>query len=254
MSVFLASDTHGAHRKLQASQNDFLLLLGDYPDLLDYFDLTQGILARLFPQDVIVDVLNHINNKDRVKARESMRKAAGSFPDLFNLVKTHVQQCYTDLFASLPCKSKLIFGNTDFPELLQKYASPDTEIIGQIQVFATDGLRIAMISGVEPGPHSFGMPGEVDSKIYASWVADLPPVDILCSHGPPAVIDLTYDVSAERDEGGSEALLEYIHKFRPRYHFYGHIHQPKKRQAVIGSTVCINLACFRDRPWMVRMI
>ncbi|MCB1155680.1 metallophosphoesterase, partial [bacterium] len=82
---------------------------------------------------------------------------------------------------------------------------------------------------------------------YARRLAELGPVDHLFVHPPPMIEELAYDVKAKRNEGGSEALLDYIKEYQPLTVHFGHIHQPQATQMTLGRTHLINVGCFRDR-------
>jgi Icc-related predicted phosphoesterase len=70
-------------------------------------------------------------------------------------------------------------------------------------------------------------------------------VDVLCTHIPPLVPDLTYDVVARRPEWGSRAALEKIQRERPRWSVFGHVHQPLARRVRVGYTECVNVGHFQ---------
>ncbi len=78
-------------------------------------------------------------------------------------------------------------------------------------------------------------------------------MDVLCSHIPPEIPDITFDVVAKRFERGSEALLEYINKYQPKYSFFGHVHQPLASRTRVGKTECVNVGFFRGtkRPFVL---
>ncbi|MND03612.1 hypothetical protein D3C83_235270 [compost metagenome] len=59
--------------------------------------------------------------------------------------------------------------------------------------------------------------------------------------------ELLYDVVARRYERGSEALLAAIRRTQPRYHLFGHVHQPLWPRTRIGRTECVNVGHFRGR-------
>jgi Icc-related predicted phosphoesterase len=84
-------------------------------------------------------------------------------------------------------------------------------------------------------------------------VAALGPVDVLFTHIPPALPELTYDVLARRFEVGSRALLEYVREVQPRYHLFGHVHQPLASRTRIGRTECVNVGHFHGsgRPFVL---
>jgi Icc-related predicted phosphoesterase len=85
-------------------------------------------------------------------------------------------------------------------------------------------------------------------------VAKLENVDVLCTHIPPAVADLTYDVVARRAELGSKALLELIREQRPRWSLFGHVHQPLAARRRLGRTECRNVGHFKEtgQPYVLR--
>ena len=85
-------------------------------------------------------------------------------------------------------------------------------------------------------------------------VAKLENVDVLCTHIPPAVADLTYDVVARRAELGSKALLELIREQRPRWSVFGHVHQPLAARRRLGHTECRNVGHFKEtgQPYVLR--
>ena len=96
-------------------------------------------------------------------------------------------------------------------------------------------------------------PYEISDEEFAAKVAAVGEVDVLCSHIPPALPELTYDVVARRFERGSEALLDAIRTTQPRYALFGHVHQPLQRRSRIGRTECVNVGHFRGtgRPWVL---
>ena len=95
--------------------------------------------------------------------------------------------------------------------------------------------------------HSPGRtPNEIPAAEFAAKLDAVGPVDVLCTHIPPAVPDLLYDTVARRLEKGSVALLEAIRVTRPRYSIFGHVHQPLARRTRIGVTECLNVGHFRS--------
>ena len=55
-------------------------------------------------------------------------------------------------------------------------------------------------------------------------------------------------------ERGSAALLAAIRRTRPRFAFFGHVHQPLARRARVGGTECVNVGHFRatGMPYVLR--
>jgi Icc-related predicted phosphoesterase len=89
---------------------------------------------------------------------------------------------------------------------------------------------------------------------YAAVVDGLGQVDLLCSHVPPAVPELAYDVVARRPEAASGALLDVVRRDRPRAALFGHVHQPLSMRARVGRTECVNVGHFQDTgvPYVLR--
>jgi Icc-related predicted phosphoesterase len=73
----------------------------------------------------------------------------------------------------------------------------------------------------------------------------LGPVDVLCTHVPPAVDPLRTDVVTGRSERGSQPILDYILAHQPSLHLFGDVHQPQASTWRIGRTVCRNVGYFR---------
>jgi Icc-related predicted phosphoesterase len=87
--------------------------------------------------------------------------------------------------------------------------------------------------------------GEVSEEEMGRILSDFGPVDILCSHVPPAVESLRTDVITGRAERGSLALLNYLRESQPRLHLFGDVHQPQASRWRVGRTECRNVGYFR---------
>jgi Icc-related predicted phosphoesterase len=105
-----------------------------------------------------------------------------------------------------------------------------------------------------PRPNSAWRPYLRSEQEFAEAVSALGEVDVVCTHIPPAVPELTYDVVARRPEWGSSALLDAIHRHRPRWSLFGHVHQPLARRARVGKTECVNVGHFKrtGTPYVLR--
>jgi Icc-related predicted phosphoesterase len=98
-------------------------------------------------------------------------------------------------------------------------------------------------------------PNEIPEAEFAAKLDAVGPVDVLCTHIPPAVPELLYDTVARRMETGSQALLEVIRRTQPRYAFFGHVHNPLVRRVRVGRTECVNVGHFRATrvPFVVQL-
>jgi Icc-related predicted phosphoesterase len=52
---------------------------------------------------------------------------------------------------------------------------------------------------------------------------------------------LTFDVVAQFDEPGSEALLTYVSEYGPTHLYFGHVHQPRASEVMLGETRLVNV-------------
>ena len=241
MALKVTSDVHGEFAALaaQLDPSDTLLLCGDYVELIDYRTL-DGILSELVPKERIAQTLKAIREGRMDEAKAAIGEIFVTNPRLREGVAALVRRDYRRLFDALPCETYLIYGNIDHPRLLAEFLGPRHHLIeaGTVRI---DGLTVGLVSGMPPTPYTFGLPGDVTEAEYARRLHSLGPVDVLVTHAPPAIRDLTYDVVAERDEQGSVALLEYVERFAPRTHYFGHVHQPIKDGLRRGETDLTNV-------------
>ncbi|MCF2531240.1 metallophosphoesterase family protein [Yinghuangia soli] len=251
MRVHVVSDVHGEAGALARAGDgaDALVCLGDLILFIDYHDLTQGIFPELFGLDNAVHLVGLRNAKRFAEARDFSRSLWASLgTDPQAAIEKAVRRQYAELFAAFPDPTYLTYGNVDLPALWKDYArdgvtvldGATTEIGGRTFGFVGGGLKTPM--------HT---PYEISDEEYAAKVAALGKVDVLCSHIPPAVPELTYDVVARRFERGSEAVLDAIRTMQPDYALFGHVHQPLARRMRIGRTECINVGHFQatGRPF-----
>jgi Icc-related predicted phosphoesterase len=247
---------HGTADALaQAGGADMLICLGDLLLFLDYADPGQGIYAELYGEEytreyIALRTAKRFDEARRLTARLMAERgdlANGSSPprSLRTLAEGIIRRQYKELFEALPEPAYLTYGNVDVPELWRENLKPEHHVIdgGRVEVGGfTFGLAGAGL--VSP----YRTPNEIPEADFAAKldaiVAD-GPVDVLCTHIPPAVPDLLYDTVARRLETGSGALLEVIRKFQPRYAVFGHVHQPLAQRMRIGRTECVNVGHFR---------
>jgi len=246
LRIKIASDVHGAFDDLAAGLDprDTVFLLGDFINIIDYRDLS-GILAEVVDRPTIEKTLHLIQERKLEEARAFMGAAASGIEGMFEKVKAMTDECYRELFEKIPCRAFLINGNVDFPATLVKRLLPPAEFIKSWRVLEMGGRRMGFVSGHPFMTYSFGMPGEVTPAEFRRRLFALGPVDHLFVHPPPAIADLSFDTVAERDEGGSPDLLDYVRRHRPRTVHFGHVHAPRKREAVLGDTRFLNVGCFR---------
>lgn len=248
----VVSDVHGAAAALVGADAgaDVFACTGDLALYLDYDDPTQGAFAEIFgtataEQYVALRTEKRFADARALAARRWDEISGGADPaERFGAVVQVVERQYAEVFGAMPDSALITPGNVDLPTLWPQFTKPGHVVLdGHVAV--RSGLRIGMVGG---GLRSiYRTPNELDDAAFAAKVDALGPVDVLMSHVPPAVPELTYDIVARRHEVGSVALADYIARHRPRVAFFGHVHQPLARRTRIGMTECINVGHFRAR-------
>ncbi|MFR9543888.1 MAG: metallophosphatase domain-containing protein [Rikenellaceae bacterium] len=129
-------------------------------------------------------------------------------------------------FSELPIKHRIyISGNHDTMfesqnEYLASLIDPCFFTFLENEVIEIEGVRFSSV------PIRFK---DDDTE----WV-DIEGADILLTHCPPfAVFDEGY---------GSRRLLEYVSKYQPAYHLFGHVHQEKPGSGSVGRTTFVNVS------------
>ncbi|GAA0414673.1 metallophosphoesterase [Acrocarpospora corrugata] len=247
MRINVVSDVHGRADALARAGDgaDALICLGDLILFVDYADHSQGIFPDLFGA---VRAREFIDLRTAGRFDEARTLSAGLWAGLGGDPREHIETAvraqYAEIFAAMPTPAYLTYGNVDLPRLWGEYARPGHHILDG-QTAEIGGLTFGFVGG---GLRTtYRTPYEIDDEEYAGKVDALGPVDVLCSHIPPAIPDLLYDTVARRFERGSEATLAAIRRTQPKYALFGHVHQPLVRRTRIGRTECVNVGHFRGR-------
>jgi Icc-related predicted phosphoesterase len=249
MRVHIVSDVHGAADALAAAGDgaDMLICLGDMLLFLDYADHTQGIFAELYGAENAREYIQLRTGRRFDEARQltagiAARLTAERGTDLRTLTEEAIRKQYAAMFGALVEPAYLTYGNVDVPRMWDGYLKPGHHVL--------DG-GLAVVGGVSFGFAGAGLispyrtPNEIPPPEFAAKLDAIGPVDVICTHIPPAVPELLYDTVARRLETGSTALLEMIRRVQPRYAFFGHVHNPLARRVRVGRTECINVGHFR---------
>ncbi|WP_214368531.1 metallophosphoesterase [Pseudonocardia sp. H11422] len=264
MRVHVVSDVHGNAEALAKAGDgaDALIVLGDLVDFVDYRDPTGGILGRVLGPEVSARFGQLRSSGRPGELATYAREAWSRFDDPAAVVEEAVRAQYAELFAVLPAPTYAIPGNVDLPHLWPEFAGTGV-CLTDGRVVEIDGLRFGFVGGapLPPGfrrhrggpwrPHL--LPAE-DFAAQARALSGDGPVDVLCSHVPPGVPELVYDVVSRRAESGGPGLLDVIHRDRPRAALFGHVHQPLAPRLRIGRTECVNVGYFRrsGTPYVLR--
>jgi Icc-related predicted phosphoesterase len=255
--VHIVSDVHGAVDAVSraAEGSDFFVCLGDLILFLDYDAPENGIYAELFGTEYAKTYIELRTANRFEEAREFSAAAwegigVTSPEQRWEKLEAKVHEQYARMFAALPSPSFLTYGNVDVPQLWEQYLRPGHTVLDG-GVAEVNGQRWGFLGGGLTSP--MRTPYELEPDVYAQKLWDMGPVDVLFTHIPARHELLNYDTVARRFEVGSSAITDYIRKYQPRYHFFGHVHQPLKARLRMGATECINVGHFhgKEKPYII---
>ncbi|MEX2588074.1 MAG: metallophosphoesterase [Actinomycetota bacterium] len=244
MAVKVISDLHGATDALRAEvdHGDTLLLLGDLINVIDYFT-KDGILVDIFGLDAVNEVIGLRAQRRFEEARSVMDlRRKGREAEVAEQFRMAFEKAYREVFDALPHRTYLILGNVDSASAVQELIPGNVEMVDG-RVIDLAGKRIGFVGGGLPSP--LKIKGEVPEDEFDAKLAGLGKVDIVCTHVPPDLPKLTFDVLAERHERGSAGLARYVRDVQPQQAFFGHIHQPLCSSTHLGRTHLLNVGYFR---------
>jgi Icc-related predicted phosphoesterase len=249
MKVHVVSDVHGTADALKMAGDgaDMLICLGDMLLFLDYADPTQGIFADIFGPENAREYIDLRTARRFDEARAltvgiAARLAADRGTDPRSLTEQAIRNQYAALFGALAEPAYLTYGNVDIPRLWESFRKPGHQVLDGGRA-VVDGFTFGFVGAGLISPYR--TPNEIPPDVFSEKLDAVGAVDVLCTHIPPAVPELLYDVRARRLETGSAALLEVIRRTQPRYAFFGHVHNPLARRVRIGRTECVNVGHFR---------
>lgn len=250
--MLIVSDVHGAFEPLAALARgpEPVLVLGDLLNLMDY-RTGEGITADILGRDVARRIGRARAAGDFAGMREIWAQEIGSDHEGFRAQfdALAIRQ-YEAMRAALAGTSGYAtYGNVDRPAQLEAHLPNGWRFVDG-EVIELEGWRIGIVGGGVSTPlHAAGevTDGEMEAKLQA-----IGPVDILCSHLPPEVRPMHFDVVTGRKERASRPILEYLLEHRPRYHYYGDVHQPQASTWRVGGTLCRNVGYFRATARPVR--
>jgi Icc-related predicted phosphoesterase len=243
--LLFVSDVHGAFEKLTdvARTGEQLIILGDFVNLLDY-RTGEGIVADVMGIAFAREAAMRRGTGDFSSMREQWREAVGSnAEEVRHLIDEKYLEQYQAAHQALSgSRGYATFGNVDRPDMMRTHLPSGWKFVDG-EVVEIEGLRVGFVGGGVTTP--LRAAGEVSEEEMAAKLDALGPVDVLCSHLPPAVRPLHIDVVTGRAERASQPILAYLRRYRPRWHFFGDVHQPQASQWRVGSTICRNVGYFR---------
>lgn len=248
--MLLVSDVHGAFGALSrvAASGEPLLILGDLLNFVDYRTM-EGMLTAVAGRDFVVELTDLRDRGEHDAARALWRGfTAGREAEVRKQYDDLIAADYERTRASLEgSESYVIYGNVDRPDQLRDCLPPGCRFVDG-EVVEIEGIRVGFAGG---GVASIGVPGEIGEDALAAKLEGLGRVDMLCTHVAPAVLPLSRDVVGGRLKQ-SAAVLGYLLEYRPRWHYFGDIHQPQATSWRVGATRCTNVGYFRATHRPVR--
>ena len=251
--MLLVSDVHGAFDDLArvAASGEPLLVLGDLLNISDY-RTGEGITADVLGIEFARAAAMARAAGDYAGMRSLWMERIGDDPGEFRRAFDHeVERQYALAGAALAeaDEAYVTFGNVDRPDRLQAHLPASSRFVDG-DVIEIEGVRVGIVGGGISTP--LGAAGEVADDDMRSKLERLGPVDVLCSHLPPDIGPLHFDVVTGRHERASRPILEYLERHRPAHHFFGDVHQPQASRWRVGPTRCHNVGYFRATRRAVR--
>jgi Icc-related predicted phosphoesterase len=247
--MIIIADVHDAPGALArvARLGEPLLILGDLANLIDY-RTGEGIVADVVGIETIHTIADLRSNKQFDAAARVWRERVAGIEDE---VRVRVGELMVLQYARASealdgAEAYVTYGNVDRPDLLER-SLPSSARYLDAEVVEIEGWRIGFVGGGVP---KLGTEGEVSHSDMAEKLAAIGPVDVLCTHVPPAIEPLARDVIG-RGFKGSPEIVAYLNEFRPRFHFFGDVHQPRAVTWTYAGTECRNVGYFRatGRPY-----
>ncbi len=251
--MIVVSDVHGEFDALRrlADTGETLLVLGDMLNLMDY-RTGEGLIAEVLGLDFARESAEARGRGDYERMRELWIQRIGDHGAEFRsqIVEAGRGQYQQMARALKGSRAYVTFGNVDRPEMLREYLPDDCTYVDGVAL-TIDGLVCGFVGGGIATP--VGASGEVTDEEMTDKLARLGPVDVLCSHLPPAVPALCTDVITGRQERSSAPILDYLETRQPALHLFGDVHQPMASQWRVGATACRNVGYFRATRRPVRV-
>jgi Icc-related predicted phosphoesterase len=260
MRVSVVSDVHGNADALARAGDgvDAVIVLGDLLDFVDYHDHGGGILGTVFGPDKVARFAELRRGRQGAVAAYA-RTLWASLDNAAEVIEEAIRDQYTKLFGAMTAPTYATPGNVDAPALWPEYAGESVRILDGESI-EIGGLRFGFLGGglLPEGATvrrtGVWVPNLRSESDFSARAVTLGEIDVLCSHIPPPVAELTYDVLARRFELGAATLSQVIRDKQPRWSLFGHVHQPLARRMRIGHTECVNVGHFQrtEVPYLLR--
>ncbi len=266
--IVIVSDVHGEYEALAklVGPDDTLFIAGDLLVFMDFSDFSRGILAKAFTIDELIEGLKEMAEGNLDRVNDAFLQITTPGEERYEKILPLIESEYEKLFSLLHCETYILYGNDDYPDILREKLGNKAEVI-KAGVVKTNGIEVAMVSGMPGAKHTPQFPGIVPIEAYDEMFTGLDPADVIITHVPPKedggggdikdggpdTTKLTYDTIAKRNEPSSVAITEYIKKHNPVYSFFGHVHNPNVLNAKIAGTQAVNIGFFKERKTALRL-
>lgn len=251
--MIFVSDVHGAFTALKrlVGMGEQTIILGDLVNLTDY-RTGEGAVADVLGIEFANASARARGSGDYAMMRELwMAEVGDRLDEVRGAIGEALDLQYDDVSRALAGGEGLVIhGNVDRPDTLEDCLPEGFSYVHGV-VVDVEGMRLGFAGGGVATP--LKARGEVSDEEMSSLLAQLGPVDVLCTHVPAAIRPLRQDVITGRSERGSEPIREYLERNQPRLHLYGDVHQPMATTWRVGSTHCHNAGYFRATGRYLRL-
>lgn len=251
--MLFVSDVHDAPAALGklASLGEQVVVLGDLVNLTDY-RTGEGAVAEVLGLGLSRESAQARGRGDYAEMRETWRRSLGDRgPEARREIADLLDVQYRAMSeALLGAQGLVIHGNVDRPSVLRESLPPGFRYVHG-EVVTLEGLVLGLVGGGSSTP--LEAEGELSDDEMEALLQSLGPVDILCTHVPPALRPLRLDVVTGREERASRPVLEYLLAHQPRFHVFGDVHQAQATSWRVGRTICHNVGYFRATGRFLRV-
>jgi Icc-related predicted phosphoesterase len=248
--MLLVADVHGAFDALGevASRGEPLVVLGDLLNFVDY-RTHDGLLADIAGHDLVAEMVAARTGGDMARAAAIWQGfVAGREDEVRRAFGRAIRESYREMAAALEgADAYVTFGNSDRPDLLREALPAGVRFVHG-ETVEIEGLRVGIVGGGAP---ALGVPGEVGDSEMRARLDGLGPIDLLATHVTPGEGPLARDVIGGPVKS-SPAVLEFVRRVEPGFHYFGDVHQPRATTWRIGRTLCRNVGYFRATGRAVR--
>ncbi|HEY7468042.1 MAG TPA: metallophosphoesterase [Acidimicrobiia bacterium] len=247
------SDVHFALEPLRrvVETGETLLILGDLVNLTDY-RTGEGAVADVLGLEFSRASASARGEGNFHRMRDLWQEKVGDrIDEIRQAIGEAIDAQYEKIAEVLEGgHGYVLHGNVDRPGSLRRSLPAGYEYVhGEVRDI--DGLRFGFVGGGAATP--LQAEGEVSEEGLEELLGQIGPVDILCTHVPPALDPLRRDVVTGRAERGSVPILRYLESASPRLHLFGDVHQPQASTWRVGRTRCRNVGYFRATGRPVRL-